>query len=107
LVEHILRTQCEPLLIGKDPRNVAERLAEMQPVAVGLAGATAVSACEHALWDIAGQAAGVPVARLFSGDRAQRISLYANINRAVAPRRPLAGRKRFRRAAPPLGATRA
>lgn len=88
LVEHILRAQCEPLLIGKDPRHVIERFAELQPVAVGLASATAVSACEHALWDIAGQSAGVPVARLFGGDPARPIPLYANINRAVSDRTP-------------------
>jgi galactonate dehydratase len=88
LVEHILRTQCAPALMGKDPRHVIARFAELQPVAVGLPGATAVSACEQALWDIAGQVAGVPVARLFGGDPTRPIPLYANINRAVTDRTP-------------------
>lgn len=88
LVTAILRLQCEPLLIGKDPCAVATLTAALWPLGDGLAAATAVSACEQALWDLAGQAAGLPVYRLFGGPTRDRVPLYANINRATIERTP-------------------
>lgn len=60
----------------------------LQSVGDGLAAATAISACEQALWDLAGKAAGVPVYRLFGGPVRTRIPVYANINRASRERTP-------------------
>ncbi len=60
----------------------------LQPLVDGLATATAVSACEQALWDIAGKAAGLPIYRLLGGPIRSRIPLYANINRAARERTP-------------------
>jgi galactonate dehydratase len=88
IVTAILERQCQPRLRGQDPRAVAATLAGLRLLAQGRAGATAVSACEQALWDLAGQAAGVPVYRLLGGPVRDRIPLYANINRAVTERTP-------------------
>lgn len=88
ILETILTRQCWPLLAGADPRDVARLTSLLWTLADGLASATAVSACEQALWDLAGQAAGVPVATLFGATGDRRIPLYANINRAVTTRTP-------------------
>jgi len=86
VVTAILTHQCQPRLIGHDPTAVVEVIAALWPLGDGLAGATAVSACEQALWDIAGQAAGLPVYRLLGGPARTTIPLYANINRATTER---------------------
>jgi galactonate dehydratase len=88
IVATILKCQCWPVLEGEDPRDVARLTSRLRVLADGLAAATAVSACEQALWDLAGHAAGVPVATLFGGSTDREISLYANINRAVTDRTP-------------------
>lgn len=88
IVKVILTRQCWPLLEGEDPRDVARLTARLWTLGDGLAAATAVSACEQALWDLAGRAAGVSVAALFGGSARREIPLYANINRAVTERTP-------------------
>lgn len=90
IVAAILEEQCRPLLVNADPRAPLAALARLRPLVAGqgLAHATALSACEQALWDLAGQAAGVPVARLLGGPLRERIPLYANINRATEERTP-------------------
>ncbi len=90
LVAAILTRQCLPVLAGHDPRAVLIARAALAPVADGIAGRTAVSACEQALWDLAGQAAGMPIHRLLGGPTRERIPLYANINRATVERTPRA-----------------
>jgi galactonate dehydratase len=87
-VATILQHQCAPRLVGRDPRAVLATLAALRPIADGFAGRTAVSACEQALWDLAGQAVGMPIHRLLGGPTRDRIPLYANINRATAERNP-------------------
>lgn len=84
----ILNTQCAPLLAGRDPRAVIAATDALSHLVDGFAAATAVSACEQALWDLAGKAAGLPVYRLLGGPVQPRIPLYANINRAVVERTP-------------------
>ncbi len=88
IVTAILRQQCAPLLEGNDPTAVVRLTATLWPLGDGLAGDTAVSACEQALWDLAGQAAGLPIYRLFGGPTRDRVPLYANINRATTDRTP-------------------
>ncbi len=88
LAAAILQQQCLPLLRGRDPRAVIATLATLRPLARGFAGATAISACEQALWDIAGQAAGLPIHRMLGGPTRERLPLYANINRATIERTP-------------------
>jgi len=65
-------------------RKVGEPLAK----AGGLPYATAYSAVEQALWDLAGQALGVPTHTLFGGTVRERMPLYANINRTTTDRSP-------------------
>jgi len=65
-------------------RKVGEPLARAR----GLLAATAFSAVEQALWDLAGQALGTPVHTLFGGTLRDSIPLYANINRATTERTP-------------------
>lgn len=89
-VMHILETQCLPILRGRDPQAVIAAVDALAPLVDGIAAATVVSACEQALWDIAGKAAGLPVYRLLGGPVQTRIPLYANINRAVIERTPAA-----------------
>ncbi|HVV28005.1 MAG TPA: mandelate racemase/muconate lactonizing enzyme family protein [Rhizomicrobium sp.] len=54
----------------------------------GKPAAVAASALEHALWDLQGQALGLPVYELFGGRIQDRIRIYANINRSSDPRTP-------------------
>ena len=54
----------------------------------GLNEGTAFSAIEQALWDLSGQALGVPVYDLLGGKLHNRLKVYANINRATVNRIP-------------------
>ena len=53
-----------------------------------LAAAAAFSAVDQALWDIAGRREGRPIARLLAPAPAERVSLYANVNRRTLDRTP-------------------
>ena len=53
-----------------------------------LVAATAFSAIEQAMWDLAGQALEVPTYALFGGKVRDALPVYANINRATNPRTP-------------------
>jgi len=53
-----------------------------------LVTATAYSALEQCLWDLAGQVLRVPTHALFGGRVRGSIPVYANINRATSPRTP-------------------
>ena len=52
----------------------------------GLVGATAFSAIEQAMWDLAGKALDVPSYALIGGKVRDTLPVYANINRATNPR---------------------
>lgn len=65
-------------------RNKARETAAKGPVMV----ATAFSAMEQAMWDLAGQALGVPVYTLLGGATRNTLPVYANINRTTKPRTP-------------------
>ena len=54
----------------------------------GLVSATAFSAIEQALWDLAGKALDVPTYSLFGGKLRDVLPVYANINRATTMRTP-------------------
>jgi galactonate dehydratase len=54
----------------------------------GLVRHTAISALDQALWDLAAQAAGVPLVRALGGAVRPDVRLYANVNRGVDPRTP-------------------
>lgn len=55
---------------------------------VGRPAAVALSAIEQTLWDLQGQALGVPTYQLFGGLLRSRIRQYANINRVTTDRTP-------------------
>lgn len=77
LLEHF-----EPLLVGEDPREVAHLAHELWAKSLywGRVGAAvnAISAIENALWDLAGQAHGVPVWQLLGGLAHRSLALYAS-----------------------------
>ena len=54
----------------------------------GLSAATAFSAIEHALWDLAGKAEGVPTHALLGSRAREDVLLYGNINRMTSERTP-------------------
>jgi galactonate dehydratase len=80
-----LRQNVAPRVVGSDPRDMLATARKLYGLgqAQGRQAATAVSATEQALWDLAGQAHGVPVWQLLGGKLRPRIWVYANINRAT------------------------
>ena len=66
-------------LVGKDPRNVEYLWATMYNFTRfpgGLVVNAAISGIEHALWDIAGKAAGLPVYMLLGGKYRDKVRVY-------------------------------
>jgi galactonate dehydratase len=68
------RSPTLPIDLGVIPQSLVE--------------ATAYSAVEQALWDLAARATGRPLAELLGGKKCERIELYANINRGTVERSP-------------------
>ena len=69
-------------LIGKDPRDI-EGLWHLMFAGSRFPGGNvsyaAISGIEHALWDIAGKAAGLPVYRLMGGKCREKIRVYQSV----------------------------
>lgn len=66
-------------LVGQDPRNIEHLWATMYNFTRfpgGLVVMAAISGIEHALWDIAGKAAGLPVYMLLGGKCREKIRVY-------------------------------
>jgi galactonate dehydratase len=77
------------LLEGRSPFDVeAFRQEGALMAAEGLVAATASSAIEQAMWDLAGKALAVPSYTFFGGKVRDLLPVYANINRATNPRTP-------------------
>ena len=93
-----IQTHVAPRVIGTDPRDVEATMQRLQGLGASRTGATAVSAVEQALWDLAGQAYEQPVWRLLGGKLRPRIWIYANINRSTWERTPEAFAQNARRA---------
>ncbi len=71
--------QLRDWIVGQDPRDV-ERVMRRIRVRGGFKPfGSAVSAIEHALWDIAGKAAGVPVYRLLGGKVRDQVRTYRTL----------------------------
>ncbi len=75
-------------LKGRDPTQIQAIWTGLARRHDGRVAHTVVSAIEQALWDLLGQALGVPIRTLFGGAVRERIRLYANINRHVQDRSP-------------------
>jgi len=69
-------------LVGQDPRNI-EHLYNMMMNFTrfpgGLVVNAAISGIEHALWDIAGKSAGLPVYMLLGGKVREKIRVYQSV----------------------------
>jgi galactonate dehydratase len=78
------------LVEGRSPLEIESYRQRGAPRAAkgGLVAATAYSAVEQALWDLAGKALDVPTHALFGGRVRDALRVYANVNRAAAPRTP-------------------
>jgi galactonate dehydratase len=79
-------------LVGEDPRRVEYLVLKLNqqcrfpPGALGLA---AISVIDHALWDIAGKAAGLPVYMLLGGNVRDRVKVYCGVYTAPDPEHAL------------------
>ncbi|MGV3490047.1 MAG: mandelate racemase/muconate lactonizing enzyme family protein [Devosia sp.] len=72
-------------IVGQDPRDV-ERVMRRIRVRGGFKPfGSAVSAIEHALWDIAGKALGAPVYRLLGGKVRDQVRTYRTLYQAEVP----------------------
>src|SRR5436190_9749968 len=63
-------------ILGEDPTNVERVMLKIRRLGAFKPWGSAVSAIEIALWDIAGQAAGVPVYKLLGGKVRDRVRIY-------------------------------
>jgi L-alanine-DL-glutamate epimerase-like enolase superfamily enzyme len=63
-------------LIGEDPTDVANVMLKIRRLGAFKPWGAAVSAIEIALWDIAGQVAGVPVYKLLGGKIRDHVRIY-------------------------------
>ena len=71
-----------PLLIDRDPRDVAQAYQAMTKFSfwrLGVVGASAVSGIEMALWDILGKSLGQPVWRLLGGKVRDKVKVYTHL----------------------------
>ena len=77
------------LVRGRSPLDIERYRQRGRAIAQrGLVAATAYSAIEQAMWDLAGQALDVPSFALLGGAVRDSVPVYANINRATNPRTP-------------------
>ena len=81
VVEAAVHDVFGPLLIGRDPAEIERHWEAMFRLSdhAGYGGAEmrAISALDMALWDIKGQAAGVPIYELMGGAVRHRVRVYA------------------------------
>ena len=74
LKPHVL--QFREALIGEDPTDVERVMLKIRQRGAFKPHGSAVSVIEHALWDVAGKAAGVPVYKLLGGKVRDRVRVY-------------------------------
>jgi galactonate dehydratase len=87
------------LIDGRSPFEIERYRQQGEGLArQGLVAATAFSAIEQALWDLAGKALDVPTHVLLGGAVRTELPVYANINRATNPRTPAGFASAARRA---------
>jgi galactonate dehydratase len=82
------------LIDGRSPFEIESYRQRGEAMArQGLVPATAFSAIEQTLWDLAGKALDVPTYVLLGGKVRDSLPVYANINRATDPRTPAGFRR--------------
>ncbi|MDO6732826.1 mandelate racemase/muconate lactonizing enzyme family protein [Marinovum sp. 2_MG-2023] len=67
---------------GEDPRRVTflhQKLIQQSRFPPGALGLAAIAAIDHALWDIAAKAAGVPVYQLLGGNVRDRVQVFCGV----------------------------
>ncbi len=72
----------EPIVVGRDPRNVTQIVELLNKAAfwpLGVIGLTALSAIEQAVWDIKAKDMGVPVWQALGGQVRDRVRVYTHI----------------------------
>ena len=72
----------EPMILGRDPRDIEQLVRMMQKHSfwrLGVIGMTAISGIEIALWDILGKSLGVPVWRLLGGQTRDKVKVYTHL----------------------------
>jgi galactonate dehydratase len=72
----------EPLLIGRDPRDIEQLVRVMKKHSfwrLGIIGMSAISGVEIALWDILGKFLNQPVWRLLGGKVRDRVKVYTHL----------------------------
>jgi len=76
-------------ILGEDPTDVERVLLKIRRLGAFKPWGSAVSAIEIALWDIAGQVAGVPVYKLLGGKIRDRVRIYnGGVRPAMTGQRP-------------------
>jgi L-alanine-DL-glutamate epimerase-like enolase superfamily enzyme len=75
-------------LVGEDPTDVASIMLKIRRMGAFKPWGAAVSAIEIALWDIAGQVAGLPVYKMLGGKIRDRVRCYGNSINNVTTIRP-------------------
>ena len=81
-------------LLGEDPTDVERVMLKIRRLGAFKPWGSAVSAIEIALWDIAGQVAGVPVYKLLGGKIRDRVRIYNGGFRPPDERPDAAGLRR-------------
>ena len=72
----------EPLVIGRDPRDIEQLVRVMNKQGfwrIGVIGKTAMSGIEVACWDIFGKSVGLPVWRLLGGRTRDTVRVYTHL----------------------------
>lgn len=72
----------ETMIIGDDPVNIEHLYQKMYRQSfwsLGVIGMSAISAIEHALWDIKAKSLGVPVFKLLGGKVRDRVRMYTHL----------------------------
>ena len=90
--------ELEPYLIGKDPRKVVHHWQAMYRHAFYRGGpllTSALSGVEHALWDLAGKAADMPVYAMLGGPTRDRIRMYRGTSGSTPEEAAAAVRERI------------
>src|SRR5688572_19432284 len=85
-------------LVGEDPRNVQylfDLMYNTTRFPGGLVINAAISGIEHALWDIAGKSAGVPVWALLGGRTRNKVRVYQSIGGGNSPEAAAASAKQL------------